>query len=244
MSVNHSTPIVASIGLLALACAGGPSLARAGSVSYLVIVDTTGGKGLPGFLDAQLASAAPPASATVTATVSNYSSDATAGPVTKAVGDHSGSFSSLPLVLGNDSAASAIPGLSELQQMGIAGTFLSFTLTLAGSEVNGGGGVPFTGTVFSFLLEETSGVGLNTGPIAGEAFDIMVNPNGSVRVTPNDPYVTGEPVSGYAPASGAYPQVTLSPVPEPASMVLLGIGLGVIAGCGRWRRRWRAHRAA
>jgi PEP-CTERM motif len=234
---------IASVGLLSLVCAGGPSLARAGSVSYLVTVDTTGGNGLPGFLDAKLASAAPPVSASVTAMISNYSSDATAGPVTIAVGDHSGSFSSTPLVLGNDSAGSAIPNQSELQQMGIAATFLSFTLTLSGSEVNGGGGVPFTGTVFTFLLEETSGIGLNQGPLAGEAFDVYLNPDGSLTVTPNDPYQADGPVSGYAPAIGAYPQITISAVPEPSSKVLLGVGLGVIAACGRWRRR-PAHRAA
>jgi hypothetical protein len=130
--------------------------------------------------------------------------------------------------LRNDSAGSAIPGLSELQQMGIAGTFLSFTLTLSGSEVLGGGGAPFTGTVFTFLLEDQNQVGLNQGPKAGEAFDITVNQGGSLMVTPNDPYVAGGPVSGYAPGIGLYPHITISPVPEPATVALLGIGLGVI----------------
>ncbi len=238
MVVNRSIPIVASIGLLAFACAGGLSPARAGSVSYLVTVNTTGGAGQSGFLDAQLAAAAPPASASVTATISNYSSDATAGPVTSAVGDVSGSFSSTPLILGNDNAGSAIPGLSELQQMGTAGTFLSFKLTLAGSEVNGGAGVPFTGTVFTFLLEDSTQTGLNQGPMAGEAFDIFVNPGGSLTVTPNDPYIAGGLVPGYAPASGDYPQVTIAPatVPEPTTVVLLGMGVGAVAW-GRWRCR-------
>jgi PEP-CTERM motif len=238
---NRFIPIVAFIGLLACACAGGPSLARAGSVSYLVTVDTTGGAGQTGFLDAQLAAAAPPAVASVTATISNYTSNATGGPVTIAVGDVSGSFTSTPLVLGNDNAGSSVPGLSELQQMGTAGTFLSFTLTLAGSEVNGGSGVPFTGTVFSFLLEDANQNGLSQGPLAGEAFDIYVNPGGSLTVTPNDPYIVGGPVPGYAPASGNYPQVTISPaavaIPEPSSVVLMGLGLGAVAVVGRFRKR-------
>jgi hypothetical protein len=239
MLMNRSIPIVASLGLLAFACAGGRSPARAGSVSYLVTVDTTGGEGQTGYLEAQLASAAPPASASVTATISNYSSNATAGPVTFAVGDVSGSFSSTPLVLGNDNAGSALPGISDLQQMGTAGTYLSFTLTIAGSEVNGGSGVPFTGTVFTFLLEDSTQAGLNTGPTAGEAIDIYVNPGGSLTVTPNDPYLAGGPVPGYAPASGNYPQVTISPaaIPEPASVVLLGLGLGAVAVVGRLRKR-------
>ncbi len=227
MFANRSIPIVAAVGLLAFACAGGPSPARAGSVSYLVTVDTTGGAGNAGYMYAQLSAAAPPASASVTATISNYSSDATAGPVSIAVGDVKGSFSSTPLVLGNDNAGSAIPGLSELQQMGTAGTFLSFTLTLSGSEVNGGSGVPFTGTVFTFLLEDSGQNGLNKGPLAGEAFDIFVNRGGSLTVME------------YGPASGNYPQVTISPaaIPEPASVVLLGLGLGAVVAVGHLRHR-------
>jgi len=230
--------IVASIGLLA--GGAGVTEALAGSVSYQVDINTTGGAGQSGFLDAQLATAAPPATASVTVTIADYSSNATAGPVTFTAGDVSGSFSSTPLVLANDNAASSIPGLSALQQMGTAGTFLSFRLTVAGSEVNGGSGVPFTGTVFSFVLEDSNQTGLNTGPLLGEAFDIYVNPGGSVTVAPNDPYVAGGPVPGYAPASGQYPQVIISPVaiPEPSSIVLLSIGAVAVAvaGCRRKRR--------
>ncbi len=242
MTVKRPIPIIASIALLAFACAGGPSPARAGSVSYLVTIDTTGLAGQSGYLEAQLSAAAPPSSASVTATIQNVVSDATPGPVTFAVGDVSGSFSSTPLVLGNDNAGSAIPGLSDLQQSATYGTSLDFKLTIAGSEVNGGSGVPFTGTVFTFLLEDASQNGLNQGPLAGEAFDIYVNPGGSLTVTPNDPYVSGGPVPGYAPASGNYPTVTIAPytasIPEPSSIVLLG--LGAVIALGRFRR----HRAA
>ncbi len=229
MFVNRSIPIVAAAGLLALACAWGPSPARAGSVSYLVTVDTTGLAGQAGYLEAELAANAPPASASVTATIQNVSSDATPGAVTFAVGDVSGSFSSTPLVLGNDNSGSAIPGLSDLQQAGTFGTFLSFTLTLAGSEVIGGPSVPPTMTVFSFLLEDSTQAGLNQGPLAGEGIDIYVN-QGSLTV------------NSFAPASGNYPQVSITPaaIPEPSSVVLLGLGLGALAVAGRFRK----HRAA
>jgi hypothetical protein len=240
MFVDRSIRIVASIGLIACACAGGASSARAGSVSYLVDVNTTGLAGQAGYLDAQLAAAAPPVSSTVTVTIQNVASDATPGPVTSAVGDVSGSFSNTPLVLGNDNAGSSIPGLSELQQTGTYGTFISFTLTISGSEVNGGPSVPFTGTVFSLILEDSTQTGLNQGPMAGEAFDIYVNPGGSLTVTPNDPYIAGGPVPGYAPASGNFPSVIISPaavVPEPSGVALLSLGLGAVAVFGRFRTR-------
>jgi PEP-CTERM motif len=224
MFKDRSISVIVSTGLLVLACTGVWSPVRAGSVSYLVSVDTTGLAGQAGFLDAQLAAAAPPASASVTVTISDVSSDATPGPVTSAVGDVSGSFSSTPLILGNDNAGSSIPGLSELQQSGTYGTFLSFTLTVSGSEVSGGAGVPFTGTVFSFLLEDASQTGLSQGPMAGEAIDLFVNPGGSLTVM------------SYGPASGNFPQVTLSAaaVPEPSSVVLLA--LGAVAVFSRLRK--------
>jgi hypothetical protein len=241
MFVNRSIPIVASIGLLAFACAGELSPARAGSVSYLVTIDTTGLSGQTGYLEAQLSAAAPPTSVSVTATIQDVNGNPIPGPVTFSVGDVSGSFSSAPLVLGNDNAGSAIPGLSDLQQTGTYGTFLSFMLTIAGSEVNGGPSVPFTGTVFSFLLEDANQIGLNMGPMAGEAFDIYVNPGGSLTVTPNDPYIAGGPVPGYAP-TGTYPTVTISPVgasiPEPSSIVLLSVG--AVIAFGRFRKRLAA----
>jgi hypothetical protein len=213
--------ITAALGLVAGASA------RAGSVSYLVTVDTTDLAGQAGYLDAQLAAAAPPASASVKATIQDVVSDATPGPVTSAVGDVSGSFSSTPLVLGNDNAGSAIPGFSQLQQSGTYGTFLTFTLTLSGSEVNGGPSVPFTGTVFTLLLEDSGQNGLYTGPMAGEALDIYVNPGGSLTV------------DAYGPASGTGPPLTITPaaIPEPSGVVLLGVGLGAAIAAGRLRRR-------
>jgi hypothetical protein len=232
--------MVALIGLLSCTAAGWPSAARAGSLSYLVTVDSTGIAGMSGFLETQLATAAPPATPSVTATISSVSSDGTLGAVTISTGDVSGSFGSTPLTLANDTASSAITGLSDLQQAFTYGTSLSFVLTLSGSEVmSGNSATQFTGTVFAFILEDANQNGLNGGPLfPGEAFDIYVNPSGgSLMVTPNDPYIAGGPVPGFAPASGSYPAVTIAPysVPEPSSFVLLGLGTTLIL-VGRFRR--------
>jgi hypothetical protein len=245
---NRFILIVASIGLLTLVWAGGPAAAQAGSVSYVVTVDTAGLAGTAGFLEAELGTATPPATPSVTATMQSVVTDGALGAVTVATGAVSGSFSSPPLRLANDTAGSTPPNLSDLQQAFIYGTVLSFGLTFSGSEVNGGGSVPFSGTIFTFVLEDATQGGLNKGPLVGEAFDVFVNPDGSVTVSPNNPSSTSGPVPGYDPATGGFPHVTISlqaTVPEPTSMVLLGMGVaaGAVSGRGRWRGR-RAVRAA
>ena len=150
MMTKRFIAIVGSIVLVGFACALGSCPARAGSTSYTVTVDTTGLSGGAGYLEAELAASSPPGSASVAATISNLSSNVTPGAVTYDAGDVTGLFSSTPLVLANDNAGSSVPGLSDLQQAITYGTFLSFTLTLSGSEVNGGSSVPFTGTVSPF----------------------------------------------------------------------------------------------
>ena len=131
-----------------------------------------------------------------------------------------------PLVLANDNAGSSVPGLSDLQQAISYGTFLSFTLTLSGSEVSGGSSVPFTGSVFTFLLEDSTQTGLSLGPLAGEALDIYVNSGGSLTV------------ASFGPATGNSPQLTISgaAVPEPSSVVLLSLGVAAVAVIGRFRK--------
>jgi PEP-CTERM motif len=231
--------MAALIGLLSCTVAGWPSVSRAGSLSYLVTVDSTGISGLSGFLETQLATAAPPATPSVTATIGSVSTDGIVGAVTFTAGDVSGSFSSTPLTLANDTASSSITGLSDVQQAFTYGTTLSFVLTLSGSEVmSGNSATPFTGTVFTFILEDANQNGLNSGPLfPGEAFDIYVNPGGgSLMVAPNDPYLAGGPVPGFAPAAEGDPSVTIAPfsVPEPSSFVLLGLGTLILFS--RYRR--------
>ena len=86
--INHHVRIrrngstAAMIGLLVGTVAGWPSAAQAGSLSYLVTVDSTGIAGTSGFLEALLATSAPPVSPTVTATISSESTDGVLGAVT------------------------------------------------------------------------------------------------------------------------------------------------------------------
>lgn len=208
---------------LALAVLGLVGPARAGSVSYLVTANTTGRLSDAGFLELQLNPSTPPASATVTATISNFSSDGSLGSVSINTGV-TGSFSSTPAVMDNTT-------LGDLQQNFTYGKTLSFELTLSGSEINNTTSGVYTGTILTFILEDSGQNGLNTGPLAGEAVDIYVNPNGAG---------TGLMVDTYPPASGNYPSVTVSPfgvVPEPSSVILLGLGAGAVLVFGRRRMR-------
>jgi hypothetical protein len=243
MRIVLSSSSVVSVVLAASAVAGLPSAVRAGSVSYTVSVDSTGISGTSGYLETMLATSAPPTTGfpTVTATFSSAVTDGTLGAVNYSTGDVSGASNNTLLTLANDNSSSS--NLSDLQLGFTYGTSLSFELTLSGTEVNSGNTVfPFSGTVLSFILEDGSQNGLNSGPLfPGEAFDIYVTPSGGLlSVSPNDPYVASGPVAGYAPASGSDPTVTIAPytgsVSEPSSIVPMGLGLGAMVAISLWRR--------
>jgi hypothetical protein len=231
-SLGRNLPMVEMTGLLAWALVGWPSTARAGSLSYLVTVDSSGISGTSGLPEAELAASAPPTPTSVTGTISSVATDGMLGAVTFTAGDVSGSFSSTPLSLANDNATSSIPSLSDLQQAFTYGTSLSFELTLSGPEVmSANPAFPFRGTVFSFILEDSTPAGLNTGPVVGEPFVVYVNPSGgTLTVAPNDTYMAGGPVPGYSPNHGYSPLVTIAPVPEPSSLTLLGLGTLLVFG--------------
>ena len=213
---------LALAGALALASIGLASPARAGSVCYLVTADTTGLSGTSGFLEVQMNASAAPLSASVTATISEVSTNGTLGSTTINTTGVTGSFSSTPAVMDNTT-------FGDLQQNFTYGTTLSFEITLSGSEINPSALQPFTGTVLSFALEDNTQTGLNSGPLFGEAVNLFVNQS----IAPNVQAVA------YAPTPGAYPVVTLGPcavVPEPSSVILMGLGAGAVLAFGRYRR--------
>lgn len=221
MNLSRMIIRLALAGAFALAGAGLASPARAGSVCFLITADTTGLAGTSGFLDLQMNPSTTLASPSVTATVTEVSTDGTLGSTTITTGV-TGSFSSTPAVMNNMS-------YSELQQTFTYGTTLSFEITLSGSEINPSTVQPFSGTMLTFALEDSTQTGLNAGPLNGEAVDLNVNQT----VAPNVSTQT------YGPASGNYPTVTITPcaaVPEPSSMILMGLGLGAVIAVGRSRR--------
>ena len=140
-------------------------------------------------------------------------------PSSPPIGDVTGS---LPVSLGLDNAT-----YSDYQQALTYGTFIRFDLTISGTDVGNPNAV--SGTDFSILLEDSTGMGLNTGT-AGAAVDFYFPPLGGTQTVVISP-----------PAMGNTPLVTLSPlsVPEPSSVLLMGLGIGAVVAVGRRRGKLR-----
>ena len=195
--------------------------ARAGSVSFEILADTSGlipGPG--GLIDISLNPAFPPGSASVSAHVFNPITDGTLGTSMTISGTAAGDLTTPGGVTANNTQPA-----NELIQNFSVGSFFDVFVTLSGSEIGPGAVGPFTGTVFNLSVFD-SGVG-NVGAT------LTVNPNvdgngnpiidGTVGIMTTGPQVQVILVSGT--------------VPEPTSVVLLGIGLVVIAGRSRFRNR-------
>jgi PEP-CTERM motif len=202
--------------IVLLTLAGPESSARAGTLTYDVIVHSVGISGTSGYLEFSMSDASYPATPSVTATITNVVADGALGAVSPPIGDVTGTLSSPPLTLANDA-------FSDYQQAYTYGSTMTFTLTFTGSDV--GNPTAPSGTLFAILLEDGTGAPLNTGP-AGEAADFFFPP------------LLGAPVVLYPASSpNGFPFITFGSVPEPSSVVLMGLGLCGVVATGRRIKR-------
>jgi hypothetical protein len=195
--------------------------AQAGSVTYEILADTSSlipGPG--GLIDISLNPASSPGSASVAALTFGPITDGTLGTSTPISGTATGDLTTP----GGVTADNTQPA-NELTQNFSVGSFFDVFVTLSGSEIGPGAVGPFTGTVFSlFVFDAQSNF---------EGAQLTVNPNvdgngnpiidGTIGIMTTGPQVQVILVSGI--------------VPEPASVMLLGIGLIAIAGSSRFRHR-------
>ena len=209
---SPSLPLLA----LALWCLVPAGTARAGSITYLVTANTNSLVGSSGYLDFQFNPNASGA-ASATAAVTAFTSNGTPGAVFFQTGNQTGSLPGT-LTFNNGTA------LNELTQAFTYGTTLMYDVTLSGTAV--GGSAP-VGSTFSFTLFDNNGNPYSTGP-GGAAVTINIDPNGTTSDV------------AYTPASNGGPTTTVTPVnpvPEPASLGQLCLGVGTLLGWFALRRR-------
>lgn len=198
--------------------------AHAGSVTYEILADTSGlipGPG--GVLDISLNPAypaGPPPSVSVD--VFNPITDGSVipGTATPISGTAAGDLTTA----GGVTADNTQPA-NELTQAFTVGSFFDVFVTLSGSEIGPGAVGPFSGTVFNLSIYD-SGTGM-------EGAQLTVNPNVSPGGMPIVDGTVGIVTTG--------PQVVVilvpNSVPEPSSIMLMGLGLGGVVAIGRLRRK-------
>ncbi len=201
--------------------AGLQNPACAGSLMYEILADTSSlipGPG--GLIDINLGVSYPPGSSSVSALVYGPITDgvispgASVGPTGTAAGDLTGSGVSM----------SNTQSTNELGQNFQVGSFFDVFVDISGPEIGSGAVGPWSGSVLAVTIYDSQN--------NAEGAMFTVNPNVDQNGNPI--------VDGTVGISTTGPQVIVIPfasIPEPSSIMLLGLGLGAVVAIGRIRRR-------
>jgi len=206
---------------LAVAGAGLQNPAHAGSLIYEILADTSG-IGTGGLIDMNINAVNFPTLPSVSVLVYNPITDGTVTP----------GFSGIDPPIGTASGDLTGPGVSmnntvfsEGGQDFAAKSFFDVFVDISGSEVGPGAVGPWSGSVFTFSISDAAGNSV------GATF--TVNPNVDTNGNPIvDGTIYPQPTADVRviPVSG-------SAIPEPSSVILLGLGLEAVVVAGRLRTR-------
>ncbi|HZW34638.1 MAG TPA: NF038129 family PEP-CTERM protein [Isosphaeraceae bacterium] len=208
MNIQRARSILVMTALLVIAAAAWGPAALAGSIAYDVTVDTSSLAGTTGGIEFTLIAGNTPAPLD-TATITAFTPQAGLVPPPTTSGDVSGDLS------GRMSMDNQAPSLYF--ETLTYGSTLSFQVTLSSTA----GSPSSADTLFAFYLFDSAG-----NPVSGPN-----SPSGEIL----DINIQGPSGTFDTPVTYPPPAITLISVPEPSSVVLLGLGAGVVAGLGRWR---------
>jgi hypothetical protein len=229
-----------SIALATSLAAGAGSFdpARAGSLTYEIIADTSyvdsglvSGPG--GLIQVSLNPAYAPGSPSVSMQVFGVTTDGTLGPVSYSMGTTGDLTMSGGVTANNTQYSELDQDFSIVSGAFPAHSFFDVFVTLSGSEIGPGAIGPVSGTVFSLNIYDSN----VNDPSIGISF--TVNPN----VDSNGNPIADGTVTWYTTVGGIMAPAPIGviqqggTVPEPSSVVPLGLGLGAIVLAGQFRNR-------